>query len=214
MEGGAVMKKRQEGSAMILVMCVMIFVMALSLALLLTASVLAMNANRSNQKEQCRIAAVSVSEALRDEILTYGQYTTKPDADGPTDTLAGKLHTVFSSGWIQYHSDADTIHQIQIDAKGVYNYEMVNEYMPSTKTTVQMYWTQADEQDRSPEDTPDEIRKKFEGMVTLYVKVTCTVGEEASTIISTYSPQVVSKDDKDFSWKWVSSGNVWEGGEV
>lgn len=210
------MKKRQEGSAMILVMCVMIFVMALSLALLLTASVLAMNANRSNQKEQCRIAAVSVSEALRDEILTYGNYATKPKKGGPTDTLAGKLHTVFSEDWFQYHSDADTIEQIRIDAKGVYNYELVNEYMPSTKTMVQMYWTQADEQDRSPDDTPDEIRKKFDGMVTLYVKVTCTVGEEASTIISTYGTEITKIDlvKEDFSWKWIFTGNVWEGGEV
>lgn len=209
------MKKKQEGSAMILVMCVMIFVMALSLALLLTASVLTMNANRSNQKEQCRVAAVSVSEALRDEILTYGNYATEPEKGGPTDTLAGKLHTVFSEDWVQYHSDAGTIEQIRIDAKGVYNYEMVNEYMPSTKTMVQMYWTQAEGQDRVVTDDVVVRSEKF-NEVTLYVKVTCMVGEEASTIISTYRPQNIKIDlvNEDYSWEWAFDENVWEGGEV
>ncbi len=207
------MKKRQEGSAMILVICVMIFIMALSLALLLTASVLTMNANRSNQKEQCRIPAVSMSEVLRDEILANGTYATAPTADGQTDTLAGKLHTVFTSAWIQYHSDAGAVQQVQIDAKGVYNYEMVNENMPSTKTTVHMYWTQADELDREVEDSIEDIIDKFED-VTLYVKITCTVGEEASTIISTYRPRTVTKNGNDFSWEWLFDGNVWEGGDV
>lgn len=208
------MKKRQEGSAMILVMCVMIVIVALSLALLLTASVLTMNANRSNQKEQCRIAAVSMSEALRDEIVSKGKYTTEPDGGGPTDTLEGKLHTVFSTEWIQYHSDAGTVQQIQIDAKGIYNYEMVSEYIPQTKTTVQMYWMQSEEEDREPEDTIEDRSEKF-SEVTLYIKVTCTVGEEASTIISTYKPENITINDaaNDYSWEWAFDGNVWEGGD-
>lgn len=208
------MKKRQEGSAMILVMCVMIVIMALSLALLLTASVLTMNANRSNQKEQCRIAAVSLSEVLRNEILENGNYLTEPDSGGDTGNLAGKLHTVFSSDWIQYHSDAGTIQQIQIDARGIFNYEMTNENMPLTKTRVQMYWTQSEEQDRSPEDTTKELVDKF-SEVTLYIKVTCTVGEEGSTIISTYKPEniTINEEETNFSWNWAFDGNVWEGGD-
>ena len=212
------MKKRQEGSAMILVMCVMVVIVALVMSLLLSASVLIMNANRSNQKEQCRIAAISMSEVLCDEILLNGNYTTAPSAEGQAGTsseLANKLHTVFSSAWLQYHSDAGTVQQIQIEARGIYRYEMKNENMPLTETKVEMYWTQAEELDRNPEDTIQELIEKFED-VTLYVKVTCIVGEEASTIISAYKPYTDSTeipDKEDFSWKWAFDGPVWEGSE-
>ena len=96
--------------------------------------------------------------------------------------------------------DSNTIEQIRIDAKGVYNYELVNEYMPSTKTMVQMYWTQAEEQDRVVTDDVVVRSEKF-NEVTLYVKVTCMVGEEASTIISTYRPQNIKLDlvNEDYS---------------
>lgn len=206
------MRKRQEGSAMVLVMCVMVVVMALSFALLLSASVLSMNAIRSNQKEQCRIAAISVSDALRDEIETHGKYTTRPREGGNTSTLAGKLHTVFSTDWIRYQRGVGTIQQIQIDTRGVYHYEMTHEDMPSTKTTVQMYWEQEEEEDPNPEDEIQVVEEKLRG-VTLYIKVTCQVGEEASTITSIYSPESIKYNESgdDFSWEWSYEGHDWEG---
>lgn len=208
------MRKRQQGSAMIVVVCVMVVTIALSLALLLSASVLSMNAIRSNQKEQCRISAISMSEALRDEIEAAGTYPTKPQVGGDTSTLAGKLHTVYSSDWVQYWENVGSVQQIQIDAKGIYTYQAEHESMPSTKFTVQMYWMHEAGIDPEAEELAPVLAEKFNG-VTLYIKVTCQVGEEASTIISTYIPDPESiqlnSDNTDFSWKWSYNGHEWEG---
>lgn len=205
------MKKRQEGSAMVLVLCVMAVIVALCCALLLSASVLSMNAVRANQKEQCRIAAISMSEALRGEIEEKGRYSTGPTKDADTSTLEGKLHTVFTNAWIQNEKNPGDIHQIQIDAKGIFNYKMSeNEKLPSTEITVQMYWRQDNGENPSPEEPVETEKDKFWG-VTLYVAVTCTVGRESSTIISAYRPNPTS-GGTDYSWEWLYEGHEWEGG--
>lgn len=65
------MKKRNSGAALVIVMCVMFLVVALSLALLRSAAILVQNPVRDNQREQCRINAVSVSEVIAEEIEAY-----------------------------------------------------------------------------------------------------------------------------------------------
>lgn len=204
------MKRRQEGSAMVMILCVMAVVVALCMALLLSASVLTTNAARSNQKEQCRIAAITISDALKDEIETTGNYSTQPGAGGDTDTLAGKLHTVFSNDWVRYDKNAGDVQQIQIDAKGIYNYVMSSSALPDTETKVQMYWMHDDMEDMNTEDIGARM-EKFKDVI-LYMRVTCQVGQEASTIINTFGPTNLKLNDEgtDFSWQWNYEGHTWE----
>lgn len=73
------MKKDERGSAMIIVLCVMAVTVVLALVLLHTAAMVSRGFGKINQKEQCRILAVSVSECLT-EVLEEMEYTAKEDA--------------------------------------------------------------------------------------------------------------------------------------
>lgn len=58
------MRKDERGSAMIVVLCIMAAVIGMALALLHTAAMISRSYKSGNQKEQCRILAVSVSECV------------------------------------------------------------------------------------------------------------------------------------------------------
>lgn len=73
------MKKDERGSAMIIVLCVMAVTVVLALALLHTAAMVSRDLGKINQKEQCRILAVSVSECLT-EVLEEMEYTAEEGA--------------------------------------------------------------------------------------------------------------------------------------
>lgn len=224
------MKKRQEGSAMIVVMCVMVVTVALSLALLLTSSVLVNNANRANDKEQCRINAVSVSEALLYEIDNFPEYT-KADANGEAqpsaempgreDDLRAKLKTVVTTEWFAYNEKAGTLGQLETKGKDYFTYDITMEGMPGT-TRLEMYWIDETGEELRKLDMTDPVAASGTfGSVILYLKVTSTVGRESSTIISRYQPLVQLEPSSDAddtegrqweSWKWKYLGHEWERG--
>lgn len=207
------MKKRQEGVAMIVVMCVMVLVFALSLALLLISSVLITNANRSDRKEQCRVSAVAVSELMRKEIETFPLYDGNPkestDGDG---SLKNVLGSVCTDQWRPYDKTKTSILEGKKD-NNVIRYNVDGSGLPGT-TLVELYWTQEGEEVLDPSD-PESVNV-FEG-ITLCIKVTNTAGEESATVISRYHPAEAKYDavQKRFtSWKWEYLGRAWEGSDA
>lgn len=208
------MKKRQEGSAMIIVMCVMVITMALALSLLLISSVMMMNATRANQKEQCRITAVSVSEVVIEEIKKF-EYTGSP-IPSPTKTgLEGKLQTVGTTEWYAYDKYAGSIEQIMKKDKDYFSYELSGTDLPG-KTVLSLYWINESGLDIT---NPEDEVKAFRSLV-LYVKVTNTVGEESATILSSFHPLVNKGKDENGNedetigdWFWEYDGHQWERGD-
>lgn len=224
------MRNKREGSAMVVVMCVMVVTVALSLALLLTASILVNNAIRSNNKEQCRINAVSVSEALIGEIDRFTEYSSadenkkpEPSADMPgrKSNLRAKLKTVVTTEWYAYNENAGTLGQLETKGKDYFTYDVTLEGLPGT-TMLEMYWIdETGEQMRSLDMTDQEAASGIFGNVVLYLKVTSTVGQESSTIISRFQPvvqltPVTEKDGTESkhwkSWRWDYIGHEWERG--
>lgn len=219
------MKKRQEGSAMIVVMVVMIVTVVLALTLLLVSSVMMMNATRSNQKEQCRVTAVSVSNVLIEHIKNLGAYTEIPKAhpDGKEDSLKGKLQSVVTTEWYSYDKNASSIEQITKKNKDYYTYELTGTNLPGT-TVLDMYWIDESGEQLKELDMndPEKAASLFQSL-KLYLKVTNTVGEESSTIISCFSPIVntektpgVNGEEETDDWKewfWHYEGHEWERGD-
>lgn len=114
--GGEVMKKRDSGAALIIVMCVMFVVVALSLALLRSAAVLIQTPVRDNQREQCRINAVSVSEAVSEEIesFCYDEAVEEETAANPEKSLKDQLAMAAAGEWedgerLQYQLQTERI---------------------------------------------------------------------------------------------------------
>lgn len=182
----------------------MIVVTALSLALLLTASVLMRNASVSNQKEQCRITAVSVSEVLRKEIESFSYDNQKPSDNPDRETnLKSKLQSVGTTAWVAYRPDAGATDR----QRNHFVYELEDCGLPGS-AKVELYFTDAQGVLDKVYATEDEFAQKYQGLV-LYVKVTGTVGKESSTIISCYSPLVSGSGWS--SWKWKYQRKEWEG---
>lgn len=224
------MKNKQEGSAMVVVMCVMVVTVALSLSLLLTASVLVNNAVRSNNKEQCRINAVSISEALIQEIKGFKEYSSA-DEGGTVEPSSGsnnakhdlrsKLKTVVTTDWFAYDENAGTLGQLETKGKDYFTYNVNLDGLPGT-AQLEMYWIdETGEQMRSLDMSDPETASGVFGNVVLYLKVTSTVGQESSTVISRFQPvvQLISFTEENGieskmwkSWRWSYIGHEWERG--
>lgn len=198
-------RKNQQGVAMVVVMVTMLCVTALCLALLLTASVMMMNAVRTNQKEQCRITAVSVSQALVEQVKGYSYHGAPSSQADKESSLDKKLQTVATAQWYAYDKDASTVEQIQTRGKDYFTYELTDSQLPG-KTVLELYWI--DESGELNNLTPEQIEERSESFqsLVLYAKVTNTTGRESSTIINKFMPVV----ETDWSWKWVYMGREWE----
>lgn len=211
------MRRNQKGSAMVVVICVLVLTMALSLALLLTASVLITNAVRSNNKEQCRINAVTISDLLIHKIgnIEYSDETKypegiKPDAHatGADSSLEGKLKTIWTSGWKYYSEDLGVLQNLGKDRRFTYRLEACG--LPGD-TEVALYFVSESELDLdSYDDKNDKDAVRAFGDIILYAKVTSTVGEETASVINSFKPTVTGTWE---SWKWTYRGRVWEGQE-
>ena len=95
---GSFVRKRQEGSAMVVVMCVMLITTILCLELLLAASASARNIRRIGERTQCRVNAYSVSGVLIDEITgvpEYGDVTEDGALREDGNSVRSQLQTAF-----------------------------------------------------------------------------------------------------------------------
>lgn len=211
------MKKHQEGAAMIVVMCVMVVAVALSLALLLSASVVVTNAVRSSRREQCRILAVSVSEAFCKEVESYqnpGHASSEQEEE--MIPLQEILKSVATAEWPSY--DASAKDGPDWEKRNVICYELDSTVLPG-ETVAELYWTEEDEEavmDLDLEDDLEGVAGLLSG-ITLYVKVTSTIGEESCSVINCFQPGGVKTDIAESTgsdWKWIYIGHEWEGGDA
>lgn len=210
------MKKHQEGAAMIVVMCVMVVAVALSLALLLSASVVATNAVRSSRREQCRILAVSVSEAFCKEVESYensGHFSSEQEEE--MMPLQEILKSVATAEWPSH--DASAKDGLDWEKRNVICYELDSTVLPG-ETMAELYWT--DEGEEAVMDLDLEDLEEVAGLfsrITLYVKVTSTIGEESCSVINCFQPGGVKTDiaeSTESDWKWIYIGHEWEGGDA
>lgn len=108
------MIKRDSGAALIIVMCVMFLVVALSLALLRSAALLIQNPVRDSQREQCRINAVSVSEVVTEEIVSfrYDEAVEEKTSANPEKSLKDQLAMAAAGEW---ENGGKLLYQLQTD---------------------------------------------------------------------------------------------------
>lgn len=145
------MQKNRKGSAMIVVMCVLVVTVALSLALLLTASILMTNAIRSNDKEQCRINAVTLSDLLIEKIgnIEYSQDSEYQDTESDSvmpyfnalkadSSLEGKLKTIWTRSWKYYSEDLGYLESLDTNRRFTYQLQD-GSGLPGT-TEVELYF--------------------------------------------------------------------------
>lgn len=212
------MKKRQEGAAMIVVMCVMVMIIALSLALLLSASVLITNANRAARKEQCRVTAVAVAKLLEKEIVEFN-YQGYPGDDKkenhPGESVSDLkyiLGSCYTDAWRSY----DKTKTSSLEGKksnNIIRYELEDGRLPGD-TLVELYWTDEGEEEAELDRNQPTAASDIFREIHLYVRVTNTVGEESATIISSFQPDQIRPDETAktwTSWKWKYVGHEWEG---
>lgn len=213
------MKQNQKGSAMIVVMCVLVLTMALGLALLLTASVLIRNAVRSNDKEQCRINAVTISDLLIEKIGNieysvengYDADKIMPifDAAGANDSLEGKLKTIWTRNWKYYSEDLGVLETLN-EKERLFTYKLDEDCGLPGSTKAEFYFVSESRLNLEDYKGREEEAVSDFGDIILYVKVTSTVGEETASIINSFKPTVKSEWE---SWRWNNRGRVWEGQE-
>lgn len=104
--------QNRRGASLIIVICVMAVMMTLSLTLLSSAGMLVANSQRGYRQEQVRIAATTLSDAVRDEldgaltILDAG--TGDPEETMLVDYLGEHVKPLVSTGyWEYYATEAD-----------------------------------------------------------------------------------------------------------
>lgn len=199
------MRKNQEGSAMIMVMFVSVIAVVLSLTLLLAASLVSRYAAGAIQQEQCRITAVTVSELLKDEILSY-KYTGQTTADDTHNTsLKELLRLAATPSWPPYNGDE------ALTGQAVLQYRLLSNQgageLPGN-TVVEFYWRQGTEEGLLAD-------------IVLYQKVSNELAGETCTIINCYHPVAITNELKEDEprgvwekWHWRYDGHTWEGGET
>lgn len=208
------MERREQGFAMITAMCVMAVAVVLSLTLLLSASNLHRHALRSNREKQTRISADAVSEVLREQIVTF-EYQGYPTAGrrDREDSLEGKLASVCTEVWQAAEPDEGG------DKTG-FTYELGDCGLPGD-TVLELYWMDetGDGMRELDTDDPAEAAVQFMGAI-LYVAVTNTVGEQSSTAINRFYPEVdvvtrteIADGEREeesewAAWRWIYDGRA------
>lgn len=94
--------KRNEGSALIFVMCILCVFMAVALIMIMVSYQVLTNAQQSAVKDQCRISAVSFNKILQNEITdAKGQGTTD-------DNIRYFLYDqIKNDKWVYYNDKED-----------------------------------------------------------------------------------------------------------
>lgn len=210
------MKKQEQGSAMIVALCVMTVVSVLSLSLLLAASNLHRYALRSYRLKQAQIAAHSVLEVLKDQIVKF-EYRGYPTADrhDREDSLEGRLASVCTDAWPAFEPEAGRTNTC-------FTYDLADCGMPGD-TVLELYWIDGSGEgieELDPED-PEAAAAQFTNAL-LYVTVTNTIKGQSSTAANRFYPEVdiVTRTETAgeepvekaewIAWRWRDDGRVWK----
>ncbi|MBS7009303.1 hypothetical protein [Anaerostipes sp.] len=178
------LKKRNEGSALIFVMCILCVFMAVALIMILVSYQVLTNAQQSAVKDQCRISAVSFNKILEKEI-------TSPEGQGTSDdNIRYFLYDqIKNDKWVYYnekeegHGEKEAFRTLDIDM------------IQSAKDTlgeiqVTMYW-------ESEKDAPAD-------QTVLVTKVSSSSRKQEYHITTRYSLKISTDDPEQWTWavKW------------
>lgn len=190
------MRKGTEGSAMILVMCVMMVVVVLAMSLLLSASTLISTANRSGAQEQCTIMAASLSQKLEMSFVDrpYAEIPNGediPEEQGTLFAYLGKYVAEDEGDWPSFEGDINESNARVFGAKWPQGTEIPGE------ASIRLYY---EAEDTENSETPEESFRNKE--IRLYVEVTCTIRGEVCTITNRYHKVQSTEDIDDVTWFW------------
>lgn len=174
-------KRRRQGSAMIVAIVVSMVVVCFCLSLLLVSYALFQSSVRRVTQNQCRELAKTASIELEKEITSpvYSDVSSQQAdlAQGKNMLWQYLRYNICQNNWPYYTEDAKTGH----DADAAFRYFNLNasggdagSYAAmADDLSVCIYW-----------ETGDPATKDD---VTLFVKVTCSKGNQTASMISTYN---------------------------
>lgn len=177
-------KKRNEGSALIFVMCILCVFMAAALIMILVSYQVLTNAQQSAIKDQCRISAVSFNKILEKEI-------TAPEGQGTADdNIRYFLYDQIKNNKWVYYNDKEEGHG-EKDAFRVLDMEMIQsakDTLGDIKVTV--YW-------ESEKDAPLD-------QAVLVTKVSSISRKQEYHITTRYSLKINTTGPEQWNWaaKW------------
>lgn len=177
-------RKREEGSALIFVMCILCVFMAAALIMILVSYQVLTNAQQSSVKDQCRISAVSFHKVLEKEI-------TDPKGQGETDdNIRYFLYKQIKDGTWAYYNDQEDGHG---EKEAFYTLDVG--MIQSAKDTlgdiqVTMYW-------ESEKNAPLD-------QAVLVTKISCSSRKQEYHITSRYSLKISTDGAERWTWavKW------------
>lgn len=195
------LKNRNKGEAMIVVLCILAVLMALSLALLLSASVVMGNAQKASIREQCRLTAITFSEALEEKLLEdYVDVTYANENDG----IRSYLRSNIGAGW-DYYNEAEAGHNSKkkVTRSFTLSGDGVGEDSEFGEITADMYWSW-------DSSAPVENKELMYDNSMLVVTVTCNYKGQTQKVKSQYSLKCKEENEIDteegsktpVSWTW------------
>lgn len=188
--------KNKKGSALLIAIVIMMVVTMLSLALLLVSYSLFATSNKQNQTQQCRTLAQSLSRELEAEITiaSFDKYADQRKAmeEGTYPLWFYLRFNILQNNWPYFndeergHTQSYAYRYFDIDVSALSNSEAA---ALMDDISVLMYWESGAENDRSGTE--------------LVIQVTCKIGDQQSTVTSTYQLVI---DEKNFYTDIASTG--------
>lgn len=180
---------KQNGAAMIFVLCIAVLVLVLCLTLLLSVSVAMRSAQRERSRAQARVLASTLSKTLDAQLDGKG--------DAPGDGLAYTLaHEICAeSTWLDYdaakygHRSEVTMRTYRVSADSLAGISDDTAQQILQNCSVTLYWTKQTGQTES--GTAAVTR-------TLVVTASCTYQGESCSVTQHYLGE--SAEGVDFAW--------------
>lgn len=191
----------QEGSALILVICIMMVGAVLSLSLLRASGTLLAMRKQIPAKEQCRIMAESVSRLFCRE-LTKAEYETVPDGQMEGEGLwdyAGAYVCDPKETWPEFRPERGAGHNLD-EAKRMFYLDSRSSDGWKTEAgeiAVSLYWI--NQTDRQWEPGEDWEMYFHEAELELHVEITVLFQDVSCTLTDIYYKV---SDLEDGSWRW------------
>lgn len=178
---------KNSGSAIVVAVVIMMLVMMLSLALLLACYSLRNSAVRQRTMEQCKEIAQGISKELTEEIdISRVRFDKYEDVKAALASNQYPLWcylrcNLWQTSWLYLNEDEPKHQEADAYKEFTLNYETTEE-IPGD-VTIAMYWES------------ESGESKENGIVTpFFIKVTCRIGEQKSTITSEYELHIEKND--------------------
>lgn len=175
-------KPNNDGSALIPVLCMICVFMALILSLILTSYQVLSHAQKAATKEQCRIGALSFSEALKKELAAPGNGTI---AEGIAGQIASKT-------WEYYNESEGKDKKVKKQLSVNLNETEMRQY---GTFEVEAYW----------KGDLLAVQTGNYSNIELVITTTCKLRKQSFSVTATYKPSLGAGGSfADIStWMWI-----------